>query len=140
MDTEEQFRDDEFFVAMAGERGPAWYVERMESAESAVSISPASDESLWGAPVDGWVTFYSPTLLDAGEPFKHLTIPFRSVEREGEWLGNPDGLDGTRRPIWKWENPDADPHEALTLSPSIGMGAPDPHFHCHIREGAIQWQ
>lgn len=136
MDTAKKYRNDEFYVAVAGELPPDWYVEHMESQESTVSVNPTSSEH-FGVPVDGWVTFYDPDLYDNGEPFKHGTFPFRSVTKDGAaWAGNPDNPAGERFPIWKWENPGADPHDALTLSPSIGLGD---DFHCYVRAGEINW-
>lgn len=145
MDTAEKYRGDEFFVVMAGERGPDWYVEHMESQFDAVDVLPANDHHALDPdiPVDGWVTFYDPDLLETGEPFKHGTFPFRSVDTDDQWFVHPDAQKGRRRPIWKWENPEEDPTEHLTLSPSIGMGmtepSEDPDFHCFIQDGEIKW-
>ena len=140
MDTDEKYLGDEFFVKMAGERGPDWYIEHMESKENVVSVGPASGNRRIGEqpPVDGWVTFYDPDLLEAGEPFKHGDIPFRDYRKTAApWFAFPDKPAGEKHPVWKWQNPDEDPHESLTLQPSIGLHGSA--MHCYIRDGEIDW-
>lgn len=153
-DTDEKYLGDEFYVTMAGDLPPEFVTDVMEerhreSVEDPDSPlvgppdytpSPRNDHHAINpdVPVDGWVTFYDPALLESGDAFKHGTFPFRSVEKDGPWFARPDGEKWSRSPVWKWENPDADPHESLTLSPSIGLGDPL-SFHCFIRDGGIEW-
>lgn len=155
MDTAEKYLNDEFFVTMAGELPPEHIVEQRRASMEARVEDPDDPVAEWGGPspardhhylgeqppVDGWVTFYDPDLLAAGEPFKHGDFPFRSVGKDdAPWFARPDAENWSRHPIWKWQNPDADPHESLTLSPSIGTRADDTvTFHCYIRDGSIEW-
>jgi hypothetical protein len=147
--------DDEIYVVMAGELPPDHILEFQDKrSEELVNDpdsalvskgppSPARDTHIVGddIPVDGWVTFYDPEKLHALEPFKHGTFPFRSVEKDdAPWFGRPDADKWHRSPIWKWQNPDEDPHERLTLNPSIGRQDEDGiTFHCYIRNGEIDW-
>lgn len=140
MDTDEKYLGDEIFVTLAGERGPDWYVEHMESRDSCVRVNPANDHHALDpdVPVDGWITFYDPDLLEAGEPFKHGTFPFRDHRKDGApWAAFPAKPKGKRQPVWQWKNPEDDVGD-LTLSPSIGTGDPV-NFHCYVREGKIEW-
>lgn len=156
MDTEDKYLGDSFYVVMAGELPPDFVVEameenhrkRVENDDSSLvgpkewEPSPAKENHIVGEQpeVDGWVTFYDPDLLEQGEPFKHGTFPFRSVEKDGAWFARPDGDKWSRSPIWEWKNPTEDPSENLTLSPSIGLqGDGEITFHCHIRDGEIDW-
>ena len=112
---------------------------------------PTHTETLPGTdvPVDGFVEFRYPRYQDdqpdrfdpyeSGYYWRH-SFPFRSREKnDAPWFGNPDGGEWSRRPIWKWQNPN-DPIENATLSPSIGMRGDDGiDFHCYIRNGRIDW-
>lgn len=156
MDTIEKYRGDKFYVVMAGERPPEHIMKkREENMERKVNdpddpltgfgdIGPARGEHYLGdePPVDGWVEFYDPDKLESGEPYKHGRFPFRSVKKgDSPWFARPDGEKRDRHPIWKWQNPDEDPHENLTLKPSIGKRNSDGEivFHCWIENGEIRW-
>lgn len=141
MDTTEKYLDDEFYVVLAGERPDEKFIytnRGVDDIHEGSDIQPARDHHYIGEepPVDGWVTFYDPDLLDEGEPFKHGTFPFRDHSKDNLWFALPDEEKGSKHPVWKWQNPDEDPHENLTLKPSIGMGD---NFHCWIEQGEIRW-
>jgi len=155
MDTDEEYLDDEIYVVMAGNYPPEDIMEvmkerhreRVEDPDSHVAGPPElkyepakpSQQFGCGATVDGWVTFYDLEKLENKDAFKHYTFPFRDVNKDDEpWAAFPDGENFKQHPIWKWQNPDEDPHESLTLSPSIGVGHPL-EFHCYIRDGGIEW-
>jgi hypothetical protein len=100
-------------------------------------------------PIDGLVEFRYPRYqedqpdrfdLDESGHFWRLTFPYRSVEKDDEpWFGNPNGGEWSRRPIWKWQNPN-DPLDEMTLSPSIGKQSDgEMDFHCYVRNGEIEW-
>lgn len=155
MDTDETYLNDEFFVVMAGDLPPDDVVDarreshrkRIEDPDSPLvgpaeyEPSPAKEHYAGqpDLPVDGWVTFYDPDLLAAGEPFKHGTFPFRDHRSSESWFARPNAEKWNRGPVWKWQNPGEDPHESLTLSPSIGLGGGEITFHCYIRNGEIDW-
>lgn len=142
MDTVEKYRGDEFYVVMAGERPPEFVRRTMGQRDGIAVGRPAKERHYLGEqpPVDGWVHFYDPDLLDAGEPFRHGTFPFRDHHKDGLWVAKPDAEKWSQHPIWKWKNPDADPHEELTLKPSIGMQSDgETVFHCWIENGSIRW-
>lgn len=144
MDTLDIYLDDKFYVVMAGEKPDEKF--RLTSrgmsdqAEGAI-VKPAREKHYLGEqpPVDGWVTFYNPDLLEQGEPFKHGTFPFRDYRTDGLWFAKPDEDEWSKHPIWKWQNPEEDPHSNLTLKPSIGKQDGKITFHCHIRNGEIKW-
>jgi len=155
MDTDEMYLDDKIYIEMAGEYPPERVMEvrkkrhreRVEDPDSHLVGPPelkfesASSSQRFGsnATVDGWVTFYSPKKLEQEEAFKHYTFPFRDVNKDDEpWSAFPDKENYKQHPIWKWQNPNEDPHENLTLAPSIGVGQPT-EFHCFIRNGEIDW-
>jgi len=155
MDTDKKYLDDKIYVVMAGEYPPQRIIEarkkmHRESVEDPGSplvgpeelqYEPASSSQRFGsnATVDGWVTFYDPKKLKQEKAFKHYTFPFRDVNKDDDpWAAFPDKPNFKQHPIWKWTNPNDDPHESLTLSPSIGVGQPT-EFHCHIRNGEIDW-
>lgn len=156
MDTAETYLNDDIYVVLAGESPPEYITEaraehhrkRVADPESPLvgpeefEASPARDHHPMNedVPVDGWVTFYDPEKLEAGEAFKHFEFPFRSVEKSGPWFARPDETEWSKQPVWKWQNPDADPHEHLTLTPSLGINGDDGIvFHCYIRDGEIDW-
>lgn len=160
MDTADKYTGDEFYVVMAGETPPdhivearkRYHRERVADDDDPLAgpdewtPSPASDEYRVGdnsVPVDGWVTLYDPEKLAAGEPFKHGTFPFRAAGRDDHgWFARPDAGKWRRMPVWKWQNPAADPHESLTLNPSIGRrdtDSGDITLHLYIRNGEIDW-
>lgn len=155
MDTDKKYRDDEFYVVMAGERPPSFvreaHEERMEAKKEDPDDPLADYESLTPArdshainpdvPVDGFVTFYDPGLLESGSAYKHGTFPFRSVNKDDPpWFARPDDDEWSRHPVWKWQNPDEDPNHHLTLTPSIGLRGDDGiRFHVFIRDGEIVW-
>lgn len=145
MDTEDKYLDDEFYVVMAGERPPERH--RLTSRgsddinEGAIQ-RPARDTHILGKkpPVDGWVTFFNPELLQKEKPYKHGTFPFRKEGTEGKWFAFPEGDEWNRHPIWKWKTSNGD-RENITLRPSIGMRNSDRDitFHCYITDGEIKW-
>lgn len=155
MDTDDKYLGDEFYVVMAGEKPPQrireYYDKRTEKLvndpDSPVSgrgpPAPASHTHIVNddVPVDGWVTFYDPEKLEALEPYKHGTFPFRDHRKDdAPWFGRPDSEKWHRSPVWKWQNPEEDPHEDLTLNPSIGTQSDQElSFHCYIRNGEIDW-
>lgn len=154
MDTKPEYRDGlDFYVTMSGELPPDFVVEarernmqeRIADPDDPVSgwggVSPCPETThIGGVPIDGQVTFYYPDKVESGDPFKYGDFPFRDADTDGPWFMRPDADKWRRQPIWKWQNPDADPHEDLTLSPSIGRRADgDIVFHCYIRDGEIDW-
>lgn len=90
-------------------------------------------------PVDGWVTFYWPD-RPKHEPHMAYSFPFRDAKKDDfRWLAAPDADDWSKRPIWKWQNPE-EPLFNLTLAPSLGISGNDGiSFHCYIRDGEIDW-
>lgn len=67
------------------------------------------------------------------------SFPFRDHRKDdAPWAAFPDKPKGKRHPVWKWQNPEDDPHEELTLNPSIGLGDPT-YLHCWIRDGELEW-
>ena len=157
MDTDEDYLGDEIYVTMAGELPPDDIVEvmaerhrqRIEDPDSPIvgpdeyEARPARDTHAMNedVPVDGFVTFYDPNLLASGDAFKHYSFPFRDHRKdEHPWFARPDAEKWSRNPVWKWQDPDADPHESLTLKPSLGIqGEEGILFHCWIRTGEIEW-
>lgn len=156
MDTDEKYLNDEFYVCLAGETPPDFIIdiskerrkEKIEDPDSPLvgpeeyEPSEARDHHYLNddVDVDGWVTFYDPELLEDHEPFKHGTFPFRNHNKGDQWFARPDSDEWDRHPVWKWTNPDEDPHENLTLEPSIGKRSDGGvNFHCFIRNGEIEW-
>lgn len=71
------------------------------------------------------------------------SFPFRD-HRSDEylWAAYPDKPNGRNHPVWKWQNPDEDPHENITLNPSIGLGKGESkgwRLHCWIKNGEIDF-
>lgn len=100
-------------------------------------------------PIDGTIEFRYPRYQDdQPDEFRpdedgyywRLTFPYRSVEKDSPpWLGAPERDKWSKRPIWKWQNPD-EPLEQMTLEPSIGLRGDDGiRFHCYVRNGEIEW-
>lgn len=67
------------------------------------------------------------------------SFPFRDHREDADpWFAFPDKGEFERHPVWKWQNPEEDPHEQITLKPSIGLGQPM-YLHCWIKQGEIDW-
>lgn len=128
MDTEAKYRNDaELVVEMVGDEdgGPPYMVVNNDvPVDGRVSFLYRDDGNPSGRPDGKWIA---------------ATFPFRSVDKDGHpWFAFPDEPKFSRQPVWKWTNPDEDPHESLTLSPSLGLGE-DLYFHCWVRDGRIDW-
>lgn len=151
MDTDQRYVERaDFYVRMAGESMPEW--RRMYEQERADdpddSMIAFLDEPLRthhtlneDVPIDGIVAFYFPDEMDNidGTPWS-FTFPFRDAESStAPWFAFPDRPKWERQPVWKWTNADADPHENLTLKPSLGIGGDELCFHCYIRDGEVEW-
>lgn len=138
-DTEDKYLDDEFYIALTSDHA---FDEYDTIGHNLPEENPGRgrDTHIVGEqpPVDGWVTFYDPELLEDGEPYKHGTFPFRDKNRDGLWFARPDADEWHRSPIWKWTN-FGQPLNEMTLKPSIGMGSGELNFHCYIRGGEIEW-
>lgn len=101
-------------------------------------------------PIDGQVEFHRyyrededdhvPSQTHEGRPYWNVAeFPFRDHRKDdAPWAAFPEKPNFKSHPVWEWENPDADPHESLTLSPSLGLGEPM-YFHCWVRDGEVDW-
>lgn len=128
MDTEPKYQNEsELLVEMAGEN----------------DYTPEFHLLNEDVPIDGIVTFLyrdegNPSTRDDGK-WKVGSFPFRDHRKDdAPWAAFPDKPNGENHPVWKWTTPEDDPHESLTLSPSLGLGSPM-YFHCWVRNGEIQW-
>lgn len=150
MDTEDEYRDCDFYVRMAGEPHPDFVQEyhrrRAEHPDTAVvgyEPSPMRDFHVVNedVPVDGQICFYWPDRLesvnDGNRPFA-FEFPFRDHRKDdAPWFAAPDANKFSKHPVWRWKNPDAQ-RENITLEPSLGIGDPM-RFHCYVRGGDIDW-
>ncbi len=77
---------------------------------------------------------------EEGQPYwTSGSFPFRDHRKDDfPWEAFSDKPNFKQHPVWKWQNPERDPHENLTLNPSIGWGEPM-FFHCYIRDGEVDW-
>lgn len=145
MDTDEKYRNDAIIeVEMA---------EHIEGAHHGRPTHMLNDD----VPVDGRIHFL---FRKPGEPQSGRekdgrwftgTFPFRSAEKDdAPWFAFPDADEWERHPVWKWQNPEEvldgdrvnpnEVEETITLSPSFGLRGDDGiYFHCHVREGEIEW-
>lgn len=152
MDTEQKYVNDaDFYVRLASEREPDFVTEywrhRIDDPDDPVvghRNEPLRDHHQLNedVPIDGIVCFYFPDRLDpdVDEGPWSFSFPFRD-HRKGDhpWFAFPDREKWERHLVWKWQNPEGDPHENLTLKPSLGIGRDDLVFHCYIRNGEIEW-
>lgn len=160
MDSKQEYVDGlDFYVRMVGERKPERIIEyqrermqnRVESEDTAITGGSVEWDELQGhhtlnedVPIDGQVTFYFPDRLDDtgadADGALSYTFPFRDHRKDdAPWEARPEAEEFSNHPVWKWENPEEDPEENLTLSPSLGIGGDDLTFHCFIRGGEIEW-
>lgn len=135
MDTDDKYRNDPLLeVELTGESD--WY-------DGNRSVHPLNED----VPVDGFVhiLYRDPDEPDSGRDkdgrWYAGSFPFRSTEKDADpWFAFPDKPKGERHPVWEWKNPDEDPHESITLKPSIGLGsAGDWRLHVYITDGEIEF-
>jgi len=150
MDTEDKYLETEFYVVMAGGTPPHhiqdYQDERIADPDDStvgVDRSGLRDHRALNedVPIDGQIRFYWPDRMepDCEEGWKSFEFPFRSVEKDdAPWAAYPDKENFSQHPVWEWQNPNEDPHEKLTLKPSIGVGSPLT-FHCFVRDGEVEW-
>lgn len=137
MDTDEKYRESEFYVTTI-DRGTAMVPE-------GETPPPLPREQRTGevtAPVDGWVVFYGPEKVQTDEPHLYFEFPFRSHKKDDDpWAANPSGEKFSRRPVWKWMNPEAS-LEDITLHPSLGVNNRDGDgyvLHAWIEDGEVRY-
>lgn len=157
MDTKPEYQDLEFYVVMAGDLPPQFIQDAWREIQQAKvddpdshmdevgELTPCDDHHYLNedVPIDGRVHFYYPDRLDPDSPgHRYAEFPFRSVHKDKyPWFSRPDADKWGRHPVWKWQNPDKDPHEHLDLTPSLGRRDGDGNiiFHCWIENGSIRW-
>lgn len=151
MDTEQKYVDcAEFYTQLAGEPEPGFITEYHENGvenpdRNVIGYDPTEsfrDHHLLNedVPIDGYVQFYNPDAGEQGEPFLFFGFPFRDHRKtDAPWAAYAEKPNGKNHPVWKWQNPEMDPHKRLTLSPSLGVGRDELTFHCYIRDGEIEW-
>ena len=136
MDTEPKYRNDPLLeVELTG--AAEW-----DDGDNDRATHPLNED----VPVDGFVhiLFRDPDDPQGGRDkdgrWYAGSFPFRSERKDSHpWAAYPDKPNGENHPVWKWTNPDADPHEDLTLNPSIGMGGDDLYFHIWVKAGEIDF-
>jgi hypothetical protein len=150
MDTDETYLDTSYYVRLAGETPPVfvqeYYQSRINDPDDTLvdhDPDPFRDHHVLNedVPIDGQVAFYYPDRLspDVDKGAWSFAFPFRDYRKDGApWAAFPEKPKWKRHPVWKWTNPEQDPHEHLTLKPSLGVGEPL-SFHCWIRDGEIEW-
>lgn len=154
MDTEARYRDNlDFYVQMGGEGPPDFVAEHLQARVDDPDdplVSYRKDQEDFhqlneDVPVDGYVHFYYPDRVkkrDGPAGWRSFSFPFRDHRKDdAPWFAFPDADKWERHPVWKWKNPDLDPHEHLTLKPSLGVGGGSGSitFHCWIEDGQVRW-
>lgn len=132
MDTEPKYRNDSLLeVHLNGEAQNDYPPEH----------HPLNDD----VPIDGMITllYRDPEEPDSGRDedgrWKAGTFYFRDHRKDDDpWAAFPEEDNFSQHPVWKWKNPEKDPHEHITLNPSIGLGQPL-YLHCWIKQGEIEW-
>lgn len=146
MDTDEKYRDG------------GWFVVHMANG---IGHPPPHHVMNHDVPIDGQIEFRYPKTEEDLEENRGgrndywiaASFPFRDHRKNNDpWAAFPEKPNFEQHPVWKWQNPedarrDDDSNleydeevveETITLSPSIGLGQPM-YFHCHVREGEIDW-
>lgn len=150
MDTKAHHLESDFYVRLAGDGHPDfvqdYYRKRVDDPDDNMvnfDNAPLRDYHLLNqdVPIDGQVCFYYPDSLEvAGEGVWSHTFPFRDHRKDGDpWAAFPDKPEHKSHPVWKWQNPEEDPYESLTLKPSLGVGHDGLSFHCWVRDGEVEW-
>lgn len=139
MDTDAKYRNDPALDVELTANAPDKWLGDAPDIDRTTTLT--SDD----VPIDGQVTFLfshpekPPSGREDGR-WKVGTFPFRDAAKDGQWFANPDADDWKRRPVWKWQNPTADPYENLTLKPSIGLkGGDEITFHIWVKGGEIEF-